>query len=45
VASNEATHFSFFDAALGGHAVLPSFPGTVTAAQAAALLKSDGFLS
>ena len=45
VASNEATHYSFFDAALGGHAVLPSFPGTVTAAQAAALLKSDGFLS
>lgn len=45
VASNEATHFSFFDAAFGGHAVLPSFPGTITAANAAATLKKDGFIS
>lgn len=38
VAANEATHFSFFDAAagggpkanLGGHGVLPSLPGTAT---------------
>ena len=44
VASNEATHFSFFDAAYGGHAVLPSFPGNITAARAAATLKQDGFL-
>ena len=26
VAANEATHFSFFDAAAGGHGVLPSLP-------------------
>jgi rubrerythrin len=26
VAANEATHFSFFDAAAGGHGVLPSVP-------------------
>lgn len=45
VASNEATHFSFFDAAMGGHAVLPSFPGTLKAATAAATLKQDGFIS
>ena len=45
VAANEASHFSFFDAAFGGHGVTKSFPGTVTAAQAAALLKTDGFLS
>jgi hypothetical protein len=30
VASNEATHFSFFDAAAGGHAVLPAIPKTAT---------------
>jgi hypothetical protein len=30
VASNEATHFSFFDAAAGGHGVLPAVPGTAT---------------
>jgi hypothetical protein len=30
IAANEATHFSFFDAAAGGHAVLPSVPGTAT---------------
>ena len=45
VASNEATHFSFFDAALGGHAVLPSFPSNITAATAAATLTGDGFIS
>ncbi len=45
VAANEATHFSFFDAAYGGHAVLPSFPGTITAAQAASTLTADGFIS
>jgi hypothetical protein len=30
VAANEATHFSFFDAAAGGHGVLPSLPATAT---------------
>jgi Ferritin-like domain len=30
VAANEATHFSFFDAAAGGHGVLPSLPHTAT---------------
>jgi hypothetical protein len=30
VAANEATHFSFFDAAAGGHGVLPSVPNTAT---------------
>ncbi len=30
VAANEATHFSFFDAAAGGHGVLPSLPSTAT---------------
>ena len=38
VAANEATHFSFFDAAAGGHGVLPSLPKTVTIAQAATVL-------
>jgi hypothetical protein len=38
VAANEATHFSFFDAAAGGHGVLPSLPSTVTIAQAATVL-------
>jgi demethoxyubiquinone hydroxylase (CLK1/Coq7/Cat5 family) len=38
VAANEATHFSFFDAAAGGHGVLPSLPNTVTIAQAATVL-------
>ena len=38
VAANEATHFSFFDAAAGGHGVLPSLPTTVTVAQAATVL-------
>ena len=38
VAANEATHFSFFDAAAGGHGVLPSLPATVTVAQAATVL-------
>jgi demethoxyubiquinone hydroxylase (CLK1/Coq7/Cat5 family) len=45
VAANEATHFSFFDAAFGGHAVLPSFPGTIRASAAAATLTKDGFIS
>jgi hypothetical protein len=30
VAANEATHFSFFDAAAGGHGVLPSLPASDT---------------
>ncbi|HSO99074.1 MAG TPA: ferritin-like domain-containing protein [Solirubrobacteraceae bacterium] len=30
VAANEASHFSFFDAAAGGHGVLPSLPKTDT---------------
>lgn len=30
VAANEATHFSFFDAAAGGHGVLPAVPFTAT---------------
>lgn len=30
VAANEASHFSFFDAAAGGHGVLPSVPKTAT---------------
>ncbi|HWF36164.1 MAG TPA: ferritin-like domain-containing protein [Solirubrobacteraceae bacterium] len=30
VATNEASHFSFFDAAAGGHGVLPSVPKTAT---------------
>ena len=30
LAANEATHYSFFDAAAGGHGVLPSLPGTAT---------------
>ena len=45
VATNEATHFSFFDAAFGGHAVLPSFPGHIPASAAAATLTKDGFIS
>lgn len=45
VAANEATHFSFFDAAFGGHAVLPPFPGTISAKTAAATLTKDGFIS
>ena len=38
VAANESTHFSFFDAAAGGHGVLPSLPKTVTIPQAATVL-------
>jgi demethoxyubiquinone hydroxylase (CLK1/Coq7/Cat5 family) len=38
VGANEATHFSFFDAAAGGHAVLPALPSTVTVTQAATTL-------
>ena len=30
IAANEATHFSFFDAAAGGHGVLPAVPSTAT---------------
>lgn len=45
VAANEASHFSFFDAANGGHGVLPSFTGTVSAKDAAALLTKKGFIS
>ncbi len=30
VAANEASHFSFFDAAAGGHGVLPSLPDSAT---------------
>ena len=47
VAANEATHYSFFDAILpGANAVLPAFgPKPITAAKAAATLKSLGFLS
>ncbi len=30
VAANEATHFSFFDAAAGGHGVLPAVPASDT---------------
>jgi rubrerythrin len=30
VAANEATHFSFFDAAAGGHGVLPALPSADT---------------
>lgn len=45
VAANEATHFSFFDAAAGGHAVLPAFgPKPITAKTAAATLEKLGFL-
>jgi hypothetical protein len=46
VAANEATHYSFFDAANGGTAVLPAFgPPTLTYSQAAATLKKLGFLT
>ncbi len=46
VAANEATHYSFLDGALGGHAVLPAFgPKPITDTQAAATLKQLGFLS
>ncbi len=38
VAANEATHFSFFDAELGGHAVLASLPPTGTVTDAAKAL-------
>jgi rubrerythrin len=46
IATNEATHFSFFDAILpGANAVLPAFgPKTLTAGEAAAALKAYGFL-
>ena len=46
IATNEATHFSFFDAILpNANAVLPAFgPKTLTANEAAAALKAYGFL-
>jgi hypothetical protein len=45
VAANEASHFSFFDAANGGHGVLPSLPTTLAAGKAASILTKDGFIS
>jgi hypothetical protein len=39
IAANEATHFSFFDAAAGGHGVLPSVPSTATIPATVAKLK------
>jgi len=39
VAANEATHFSFFDAAAGGHGVLPAVPSTATIPATVAKLK------
>lgn len=39
VASNEATHFSFFDAAAGGHGVLPAVPSSDTIPNTVAKLK------
>ncbi|HLI59837.1 MAG TPA: ferritin-like domain-containing protein [Solirubrobacteraceae bacterium] len=46
VAADEATHYSFLDAALGGHAVLPAFgPKAITAGTAATTLTKLGFLT
>ncbi len=47
VAANEATHYSFFDAALpGATAVLPAFgPKAITAGAAASTLRKLGFLT
>ncbi|HET9123783.1 MAG TPA: ferritin-like domain-containing protein [Solirubrobacteraceae bacterium] len=46
VAADEATHFSFLDAALGGHGVLPPFgPNAITAGTAAKTLTKLGFLT
>ncbi len=39
VAANEATHFSFFDAAAGGHGVLPAVPSSDTIPNTVAKLK------
>jgi Ferritin-like domain len=39
IAANEATHFSFFDAAAGGDGVLPSVPSTATIPATVAKLK------
>ncbi len=39
LAANEATHFSFFDAAAGGHGVLPAVPATATIPATVAKLK------
>jgi hypothetical protein len=45
VGANEATHYSFLDAAAGGHAVLPAFgPKPISAAKAATTLHKLGFL-
>ncbi len=45
IAADEATHFSFFDAAYGGHAVLPALSATMTAGAAATELTKAGFIS
>jgi hypothetical protein len=39
LAANEATHFSFLDAAAGGHGVLPAVPSTATIPATVAKLK------
>ena len=39
IAANEATHFGFFDAAAGGHGVLPAVPSTATIPATVAKLK------
>jgi Ferritin-like domain len=39
VAANEASHFSFFDAALGGHAVTAALPSSATIPATVAKLK------
>ena len=39
IAANEATHFGFFDAAAGGHGVLPAVPATATIPATVAKLK------
>ncbi|HEX8976829.1 MAG TPA: ferritin-like domain-containing protein [Solirubrobacteraceae bacterium] len=46
IAADEASHYSFFNAANGGHGVLPAFPGQIIpATKAAAVLTKDGFIS
>jgi rubrerythrin len=39
VAANEASHYSFFDAAIGGHAVTPALPASATIPQTLVKLK------
>lgn len=39
IAANEASHYSFFDAALGGHAVTAAFPAPATIPATVAKLK------